>query len=368
MNYKHNIYFVCRGTSTNDILNSVNKLFNEKKKSLSSSFWGVPNKNDKSNKLTKINLDDFSPLEEIGIQEMYMCKANENIIKHTDPKIEPLQIYTSMELSSIESGLILSNGKQIQMTVTPLPYMSNNTNVNNKNLRQFMELFGQTRGLLTNVQNYWKTKKTNSFLNIYSKTTLNWINILNNTNYLNSFNYDKFKVLFKDIFLENYKLKNPNGYKFPVAIIVVDVDFIEKLLKNISRKNSKFFEIERGSVWDIQISINFTFDSAGRIIKKDIKYENFEKVYPRETNYTPLKFVNKTTFTYDFNRQNYTLFNAKNIIPLEFIKRMNFIRLSTDKILALKKAIEITDKKVDEKDNNKKLIDFNKPSTFSFDD
>jgi hypothetical protein len=358
----HTIYFVCKGTSTNDIINSVNKTFKEKKKSLSNYFWGKK-QNNNLNKQTKIDLDEFSPLEEIGIKEMYMCKDSENIIKNINLVNDVMHIYTALDLSAIESGLILSQGKNFPITITPLPYMSNDKSINSKNLRLFIELFGSLIGNTTNSRSYWTSKKS-QFLNIdVIRPLIDWGEILRNDKHLTSYNIDKFKSIFKDNFLENYittahippQLLPATGIQrqFEIPIIVADYELIHKLLRNISSKDSKLYEIERGSIWKVDIEISF-IHSGGRITRKDIKYKNFVKQYPIEYNHTPLKYINRTTFEYNFNGMSYILFNGKNEIPLQFIKGMNFFRLSDDKKLAIVKAIEISNKKINNRKNNTK--------------
>lgn len=355
----HTIYFVCKGTSTNDIINSVNKTFKEKKHSLMNSFWGKkPNNTNISNKQTKIDLDEFSPLEDIGVKEMYMCKDSDNIIRNINIATDVMHIYTSIDLSAIESGLILSQGKMFPITLTPLPYMSNEKKVNSKNVRSFIDLFGSLVVNSTNSRLYWNSKKS-PFLNIDQiRPLIDWSEILQHSKNLTSYNIDKFKSIFKDNFLENYttiahipaqgmRAIVPQ-FDFEIPIIVADYELIHKLLRNISSKNSRLYEIERGSIWEIQIEIIFSHDGR-RITKKDIKYKRFIKKYPTEYNYKPLTFVDKKTFKFDHNTISYILFNANNMIPLKFLNGMNFFRLSPEKQLAIQKSVEISLKSVENK-------------------
>lgn len=360
---RHNIYIVCKGTSTNDIINSVNKTFKEKKQSLMNSFWGKKvNNTNISNKQTKIQLDEFSPLEDIGVKEMYMCKDSDNIIRNINIATDTMHIYTSLDLSAIESGLILSHGKVVPITLTPLPYMSTEKKVNSKNLRAFIDLFGSLIANTTNSRSYWNSKKS-QFLNIDDqiRPLIDWSEILEHSKNLTSYNIDKFKSIFKDKFLEGYTTTADipaQGMRaiapqidFEIPVIVADYELIHKLLRNISSKNSKLYEIERGSIWEIEIEIIFTH-SAGRIIKKDIKYKKFVKKYPTEYNHKPLTFINNKTFKFDHNTMSYILFNANNMIPLKFLNGMSFFRLSPEKQLAIQKSVEISLKSAENKKNN----------------
>ena len=355
---KHHIYFVCRGTSTNDIINSVNTALKKKKETLPIKLWGSSNKTLNNNLLrkeTNIKLDEFSPLEEIGIKEIYMAKDNDTIKNINGRR---MKIYTSLELSSIESGLILSIGKENRLIIKPLPYMSNKTNISTRNLRPFIELFGMLISNTTNSIKYWSTEKVNSFLNISNPVTIQWDNVLQNKYSLNSFNKAEFKKLLqKDLLSDHNSINDLRNDPLPIGVIVSNEDFIRAIIRNISSqtsRNIKHYEIEKGSVWKIELNFIFSFDSSGRITKKDMKYTNFVKMYPIKINHYPLKFINSKTLQYDFNGMTYNLFNAKKMIPLNYLKGMNFIRLSDEKKLAIKKIIEIIEK-LKSKTNSKNI-------------
>lgn len=347
---KHHIYLVCRGTSTDDIIKSINEHFEMEKKSLSKKLWGNI-KNNSSNinlsKVTKLGLDEFSPLEEIGIKEMYLCKDNETIKNINEDR---LKIYTSLELSSIESGFILSVGKQNGTVITPLPYLSNNKNINKKSLNEFITKFGRKINKSTNAIKYWNTKKVGSFLDIKTPLSINWNNVVNDKNpsnillkYPMNQNLGEFKKIFENDLLNDYKtVSDVKNKPLPTAVVITDSDFIDKFLRSISQIYNKNYNIERGSVWKIDFDLKLTLDSSADLItKKEFKYIKFEKMYPIEINFLPLKFIDPTTFKFDFNGMSYNLFNARNNIPLNYINGMNFIRLSPEKQEAIKKMINI---------------------------
>jgi hypothetical protein len=320
------------------------------KKSLSKKLWGNI-KNNSSNinlsKVTKLGLDEFSPLEEIGIKEMYLCKDNETIKNINEDR---LKIYTSLELSSIESGFILSVGKQNGTVITPLPYLSNNKNINKKSLNEFITKFGRKINKSTNAIKYWNTKKVGSFLDIKTPLSINWNNVVNDKNpsnillkYPMNQNLGEFKKIFENDLLNDYKtVSDVKNKPLPTAVVITDSDFIDKFLRSISQIYNKNYNIERGSVWKIDFDLKLTLDSSADLItKKEFKYIKFEKMYPIEINFLPLKFIDPTTFKFDFNGMSYNLFNARNNIPLNYINGMNFIRLSPEKQEAIKKMINI---------------------------
>ena len=88
------IYFVCNGTSTHDIIISIGK---------------------------NTILNDYSKLENIGFKELLICQDLNNELLSGD-----ISVYTSLSYNSIESALVLLH-RFNNSTITPLPYMSNQT-------------------------------------------------------------------------------------------------------------------------------------------------------------------------------------------------------------------------------------------------
>ena len=121
------IYFICGGTSTNDIIKSINNGIVKETKSFYNLFFSK-----KENK-KEIQEDEFAQLDELGVKEMYLCQQNTNVKKIIDniTKPHPTYIITSLDYSSIESATILYNEKS-PLEIFPIPNISNNTNIKDK--------------------------------------------------------------------------------------------------------------------------------------------------------------------------------------------------------------------------------------------
>ena len=72
------IYFICNGTSTNKVIDSINSYINTETSFFSSFF------SKKTNNIEKIKHEEFPRLENIGIKETSLCK------EYIDDNLEPL--------------------------------------------------------------------------------------------------------------------------------------------------------------------------------------------------------------------------------------------------------------------------------------
>ena len=63
-----------------------------------------------------------------------------------------------------------------------------------------------------------------------------------------------------------------------------------------------------------------------KIIKKEFIHDQFEKLYPIEYNCEPLNYNIDNTFSYDYNENNFILFNSLNSIPISYLKKIYFIK------------------------------------------
>jgi len=331
MSITKNIYFICAGVSTNDIINSINDIILKKHKTSKKSilnFFSNSNEDDIKNEIIKKN--DLSRLDKIGIKELYMCQENEEnslIFKKTK------KVYTSLDYQSIESSFILFRNKTVNdFIIYPLPYMSNETNIKSETtLDKFKKKFSKsTTNVTTIVNKYWDTKWNildlkNSFYNIKKfSTKINWkyaemkvhsyftkknaIDIHS----LHNYSFTKFKLLFEKICIED----NDNNIIFICKNNVI-TDFL-KTFKKI-KFDIKKDNLEYTSIWKMNISVNN--------LKKTVQYIDYEKIYPTEYNYKPLKYnidTDNETFQYILNGQKYILFNSLKCIPINYLKKINF--------------------------------------------
>lgn len=355
------IYLICEGTSTNDIIKSINEYIPKK----TASFFNF------SSKDNKIEFEEFPKLEDIGVKELYMCQeTNKDLIKESFIKsTKKLTIYTSLNYSNIESAFVLmssfpDNTNHRDVEILPLPYMSNNTNIKNKKILDvFKKKFGKYSPLeeKTVVENYWEEKSLNSeFLIIKKfKTLINWKNIPQNLEQsgLNTYSFFNFKKIMELLCSNKHKDDADSVFIFICnPQLIVD---ILKLFKKI-KYNRNIDIIERSSIWEINIELNVELNRSGSIIKKSAIYERFDKVYPTEYNHGTLKY--NGTYSYNYNDNKFILFNALKFIPINYLVNIVFHRLSNDKRNAVKKILQNINKSSvsSNKKNNRKLLSYNK--------
>jgi hypothetical protein len=344
MNIK--LYFLCNGLSTNDIISFLNKTNNKNKFLTLSNLF-------KSSK--KIEKDNYSKLENIGIYELLLEYTNDNV-KEILNKLSNNTIYTSLDYVTIETSLVLLNNKNTE--IFPLPYMSNDTNIKSINqFNQFKTMFGkyEYNNNITNCKDYWMNTKINKSFNYLNKSSLsiNWKFTKNITNSvpLRTYNTKLFKKIIENIIENNKK----DSYLF-----FCDENLIINMLKNIknSYKYINKLTIEKGSLWEIN----------GFIENNKLIFESYNKIYPNENNYYPLTISNNNKYMYIFKNYNFNLLNNKMSISLDMLKNIiKYTRIDKFKKNILKNLIKNNnnnDKNNDKNNKNNKTIKKN----FSFND
>jgi hypothetical protein len=375
------IYFICRGTNNSDVIDSINKIL-KSKISEASSFFSVKNKNlnNKLKSLSEIKLDknEYVKLDDIGIRELQLCKDS-SFLK---PMID-LHLYTSLDYSSIESSIILLSG-YILPYICPLPYMTNSNIRNIETLKTFKNKFGILKKEeiisgnireITTTEKYWKNKKLDTnFLNIKSnEAKIDWTHINEQKiSSLSSYNISNFIKLLEQICLSQYIIYNDIKYDMYTYIFVCDNILLSELLSRVKgiRFNKKKNVIERTSIWELFVDIEFKIDSLDIIKKKSfLKFSNFNKLYPIEYDYSPLKIDknNNDSFIYMFNGNKYKLFDSFKQIPIKFLKNFTFSKLKSDDKKTAIAVLELNNKKENkiENDKNKPKNSLSK-NTFSF--
>jgi hypothetical protein len=369
------IYFICSGTSTNDIIKSINNQKNKEKKSFYDYFFSKKEEN-----IPKISEDDYPLLDELGIKEIYMCMQNSDVKKIIDefsiPPILPNKkiLYTSLEYSSIESASIINNVTEIY----PIPNISTNTNIKDKKM---FDIFKKKIGIYkinnssnneeTNIENYWNKKGKNipDYFDIKTKKgVIKWDETKKkNMISLSRYNYNNFKKFLKEKCTDKYK--NQSDIKtFPKIDFLLFISDSKLIIDNLKEiKDIKYKKdldiIEHSSVWEIDITIDFEHNNIipYKIINSKIKYNRFTKIYPTENNYKPL--INNS-FEYKYNNNTYKLFNSLNDIPINYIQNLFFYRYSKDKKSAIKKIFNKTTNKNKSKNKNNKNNKNNSGITF----
>jgi hypothetical protein len=343
------IYFICKGTSTNNIIDSVNNINKIKKKTFFEELFSTTTDS------KKIEKDTFSKLSEIGIKEMTLCKNNNNQLLNSID-----YIYTSLEDNAIESCSILFKDNKTRV-ILPIPYISNNTGIkNNNDIYRLKKEFGEYIINKTSrpvrhyslIKKYWDQSKIHdNFIEIKNlNISINW-EFINNSRpiILNQYNYNKFKQLFliKDyeiLILEHFNTGN-NSLSAYVCDEKLLIDFLTSIqFKNGTKYNKNTDIIERSSIWEISINGEIYFDPVShKIIKSFFIYDSFDKIYPNKT-HKKLNYSNNTSiFSYKFNGNKFILFNSLKLIPLEYLKIMTFIRFLNEKKDRIKKLLKSKD-------------------------
>ena len=307
----------------------------------------------------KLNKNDFAQLDDIGIKEMQLCKDSTAFKSF----LRPLSLYTSLDYSCIESSIVLSTDSP-HTTIYPLPYMSN-TNITSKELlKSYKSKFGLLKsGNKTNTNKYWKDKKLDSeFLNIQtSSATIDWSNIdEKNRSSLSSYNFRKFIEKVEHLCLAQYEEFSNIYFYMGTFIFVCDYNVILDILTHIKgvRFNKRNNIIERSSIWEVVCDLEFKINSMDKISKKSMKFKNFNKLYPIEFDYSPLRYElnnnSKNTYTYLLNSQKYQLFDGSKTIPVKFLKKLTFLKLKSNHRKIAQSIINLNNKKkkIHEESNN----------------
>lgn len=327
---KKNIYLICNGTSTNDVIRSINNTLktpiinnSSNKQNLLTYLFSQKTNNKINNQKKQIitNLKEYNinKLFNIGIKELLI--SQDNIInKNILSKFK--HIYTAMDFPSIESAFILYQSLK-DKSIFPLPYTSKDLKIKNyTNLHDFKSYYGNyiLKEKKTTVNKYWNVKLSlynynDDIKNIKKiNTTLNWkyCNTLNdNTNrHLFTYNFKKFEKLLINIC---------NTDKSNDILLITNPTIINDILKKVKpvKFNSKKNIIENTSIWKIEIEVN----------DDSIKYNIFNKIYPTPYNYKPLTLKTKNlndTYEYTYKNNKFMLFNSIQPIPLNYLKKISY--------------------------------------------
>jgi hypothetical protein len=359
------IYLICNGTSTNKVIDSINDNIKEKR-----SFFTFFSKKNNKNNIKKINYEEFPRLENIGIKECHNCKENDKNSKIFKNELSYKNatgynsVFTSLEYNSIESAMILFSDIP-DLVIFPLPYMSDKTNIKNKeSFDIFKKKFGNyslnSKDEISNLKEYWSSKELDTeFINIKNKDeVIDWVYTSNiNKSSLSSYNLSLFKKNFEELLMNKYVIIDDLNDKISNNIFVCNDKIIAdmlRLFKNV-RFNKKKNNIEVTSIWELSISIEFKINNTNKIIEKKIIYNNYNKTYPTEFNHGILiKNRNSDKYSYSYNSSEYLLFNSIDKISLKYLKNMNFRSYDDDKKNIIEKIIEQNKKNNKEKKDTKK--------------
>jgi hypothetical protein len=352
------IYFICNGTSTNKVIDSINSYINTKPSFFSSFF------SKKTNNIEKVEYEEFPRLENIGIKEASLCK------EYIDEKLEIFNnniknkyVYTSLDYNSIETALILFSDIP-NLIIFPLVSSSDKTNIKtNDKFIDFKNKFGNyeknNNSEFTNLEKYWNGKKLNNEIsNIKHNNSIliNWIYTKSQSiNKLSSYNKENFQKNMENIITEKYKNSDNISKNIDFNIFVGNDKLILNIL-NLCNNSPKKINIENTSIWRLTIDIEFKMNYSNTITSKKIIYKNYKKIYPTEFEKVNELSKNKNSEKYSFKYgdKKYLLLNNFGNIPLKYLKTMNFRSNNNKKKEVIKKIIAKT--RNDKKNNKNKAI------------
>ena len=332
------IYFICKGVSCNDILDSTNKKNTSKTSPSFFNFFDSPNKNEQNQ--SSVKKLDFSKLEYIGIKEMLLCQENtdnDKYIKNTTNK-DQIAIFTSLDYSAIESALV-AYYNNINYTIYPILNISKKTNIKSeKEFDTFKKKFGYKQE--NNVaKKYWNFQKLDDEF-FYLKDMvpkISWIYTADaSKSSLNTYSLKSFIKFLEGVFRDS-------KYDNKKLIFVCDNILIRDFLKLVNKKKANFSNktdiIEYSSIWEVELitSTNGT-----------IKIDDFTKIYPTPYNHSKLKYdLDNDTYSYEYNKNRFNLFNSFKRIPESYISKLGNSRCLN--------KIKVNNKTVDTSGNKKNI-------------
>jgi len=378
--HNQKIYFICGGTSTNNIIQSINKNISKNISKQEKSFYDSLFSTKKDEKKDEtIPEEEFSKLDELGINEIFNCYNNSKVKDLIDKELHTKEhiIYTSLNCSCIESASLLFYNNDSDIVLFPLPNISNISSIKTKkNFHKFKELLGKYLINNNNIKSIKEETSMNKYWDMNMipinkrkiKGKIDWIHtrVAKNSE-LSEFKYTNFKNFFHKEALSKFNKKSDieDEDNFKNYIFVCESNLIIDTLKEINDNEYKYNNnidiIEHSSVWQIHVDLFFEYDSSHTIKSKKIIYKRFTKIYPTIHNHHPL---NKD-YEYKYKDNTYKLFNSIDNIDIEYIKKLNFFRYSDNIRTSIRKFFNINNTKKNNKNNknkNNKTVNFDKLS------
>ena len=349
------IYFICNGTSTNKVIDSINSYINTETSFFSSFF------SKKTNNIEKIKHEEFPRLENIGIKETSLCKEYiDDNLELFNNNIKTKYVYTSLDYNSIETALILFSNIS-NVVIFPLTCSSDKTNIKTKDKfidfkNKFENYENNNSGEFSYLNKYWSTKKLNNEISniINNNILINWNYTKSQSiNKLSSYNKLEFKKNMENLIIDKYKNSDDINGNVNFNIFVVNDKLILDIL-NLCNTPAKKINILNTSIWRLNIDIEFKINYNNIIINKKIIYKNYKKIYPTESEHGSLsKNKNSEQYSFKYGDSKYLLLNSSENIPLKYLKNMNFRGNNKVKKEIIKKILI---KKRNDKKNNKNKV------------
>jgi len=372
MDYNINLYFVCSGTSCNDLVRSISKTKDTQLIEYIRSYQNIKHK-----------IKKYPHLDELGVREMNVCSSNPVLKEKWKPSLIYSKVFCSLESSTIESAIALMDEN---FTVCPIPYMSSNTLINNEESYDYLlSMFPRDKRI---SDEYWKPFNlsfkisNNPSLNFkYSRKNIEWNRPLfkstnistilktnlktNNSNSttLKSYGlYSSISTLNVGKFIEflNYLIpqmiyeEQVDNKNIKSLIFVCTEEWIHAFFKNYNKKYTDF-RFENSSVWEFNMKVNLNMSSYSIMsqLSKEKKYyissiklslPDYQKIYPTPFNYEPLILDPKSIDKYkiELYKKKFKLRTSSELISITDLKnlKMSTICINETNIKKIKERIQ----------------------------
>ncbi len=312
MSYNIQLILVCAGTSCNDIVNSLQKSSKEGKSVLS--FYQTFYKGN-------LKKEPMPHLEEIGIKQMHNCRNNDYIKKLIKSNETIPCIYSTYQLRTIESAMILGSQVAGKVSVCPLPGLGRNTGVSSTDSFKKLKSIFPPKNL---AKKYWDGMKLNkSFANITGSAPAVDFTPGEKYGVSNSYSFSSSLSMLRKLMAESVRSNNTLQQRTMIVVCEEDLikDFLNYYYKSRSVANKSLETIEYSSAWKFDFIIKLKTDSYFSSNKANI--DSFNKIYPTSYNYAPLKYEYPDKYTFSFFDKVYPLFKTSEIIPVYYIKFMH---------------------------------------------
>jgi hypothetical protein len=341
MDYNIKLYFVCSGTTCNDVIRS---LINIKDKELMEYIRTYRN--------VKLKTQKFSHLDELGIREMNICSQNSLLIEKWDTDHLYPKVFCSLESSVIESAITLMDSS---FDVCPIPFLSTKTNIQDEETyRYLLSFFPQDKKISSK---YWtpfylsfeiESQAATDFR--YSKKKVEWKKPIFETNHITtplqiekvtSNSYSSYHSLSKLDISEFNRFMNfligemiaeevptrPNSkpYSHPElksVLFVCTPEWIQSFLKSHGQEY-KEYTFENSSVWEFNMTVHckvsapllstFSKNKIYNIASTKLQMNQYQKIYPTPFNHEPLKWNTKNRYYVPMYKgeNGYTMFQLR---------------------------------------------------------
>lgn len=349
MNYKIKLYFVCSGTTCNDVIQSLSSIRNKELMEYIQTYQN-----------TKQRIQKFTHLDELGIREMYLCSTNEFLKEKWKLSNLYSKVFCSLESSAIESAMALMDN---QFDVCPIPFLSTQTHIQNEETYDYLtSLFPRDKKLSSQ---YWASYRL-SFPMIsnpavdfrYSKKSVEWKTpVFQNANMssivkeestaygsysyyssISSLDSSKFQAFMNSLIPQMIAEGQVQNKELKSVLFVCTPEWIQFYLKSLGKKSSEY-RFENSSVWEFKMDVQCSTHASSILSKNKtysissstMKLKEVQKIYPTPFNYSPLRLSGKERYYIPMYKteNGYTMFRL----------RANGEKLSNEDLKRLKMSV-----------------------------